>query len=56
MNNCFEGRLTPECATCEFWKDTDTIIGCVAPFPIAHCEAFNKQMINDLQHDTKIHG
>lgn len=46
MKNCFEGFVVPECEECEFWKDgTDPYqgLGCAAPFPIMHCEAFARE-------------
>lgn len=45
MKSCLEGYLTPECANCPFWcngEDMTKGIGCNGPFPIDHCEAFNK--------------
>lgn len=45
MKSCFDGYLTPECAECSFWcngEDLTKGIGCNVPFPIDHCEAFNK--------------
>lgn len=42
MKSCFDGYLTEACETCEFWKNTEKEIGCCVPFPISHCEHFEK--------------
>lgn len=50
MKSCFDGYLTPECANCPFWcngEDRTKGIGCNIPFPIDHCEAFNKMYIKE---------
>lgn len=37
MRNCFEGYLTPDCASCPYWADgTEASVGCATPFPIMH--------------------
>lgn len=45
MKSCFDGYLTSECKNCEFWcdgSDPNKGIGCGTPYPIDHCEYFNK--------------
>ena len=47
MRSCFDGYLTEECSTCEYWNRWETgepCIGCGWPFPIYYCEAFLKMM------------
>lgn len=43
MNNCFEGYLTPACATCECWmdgSDPERGLGCASHYPISWCPHF----------------
>lgn len=44
--NCFDGYLTDECSTCEFWHDgkTEPVWGCGVPFPIMDCDAYRDMM------------
>lgn len=50
MKNCLNEYLTSECAACPYWwdgtpdKNGNVSVGCGAPFPIDHCEAFASMM------------
>ena len=45
MKSCFDRYLTSECKNCEFWcdgSDPNKGIGCGTPYPIDHCEYFDR--------------
>lgn len=50
--NCLEEYLTESCRNCEFWRNDETARGCACPFPIMHCEAFEK-MYNEAEKDVR---
>lgn len=51
MRNCFEGYLTPDCASCPYWADgTEASVGCATPFPIMHCSSFAR-MYNLMKYE-----
>lgn len=56
-HNCFDGYLTPGCATCPDWADgtDDRGIGCACSFPIGECPHFAEMERNDPrnQHHCK---
>ena len=58
MRNCFDGYLTPACATCLDWcdgSDPERGLGCGCHFPIAWCDAFSQMTrLDSLSVGTRI--
>lgn len=58
MRSCFDGYLTPACATCPDWcdgSDPERGFGCGCHFPIAWCDAFSQMTrLDSLSVGTRI--